>query len=289
MTKKQTVGRRVRFRRPEYTGSNRCLPCTVVNVALAAIGTGAVALVSVPAAVGVAVVALTVIYFRGYLVPGTPQLTRRYLPDWMLGVFGKAGTVERLSASDVDPGVVLVATGAVADSPVTDDVSLDPGFAARLHEQTVALRHGDEDTRRQAIATELDVPFEEVNVVPFGSGCSVFLRDELLGTWESPAALDTDLAAMDLLAARGGTWDRLDVSARSEVVGALRLFVETCPDCGGAIALGERTVESCCSSREVVATTCQDCGSRMLELNVGVDELVAGADGHNIGFSETSQ
>lgn len=279
MNEKSIVGRSVRFRRPEYTGSNRCLPCTALNIALAAVVAGAVALVSVPAAVPIAIVAVALIYFRGYLVPGTPALTKRYLPDRILARFGKAAVSERLEAGDIDPGVVLVATGALVDYPKAPDVSLDPAFAAELRERTVDLRRGDEDHRQQVIAAVLDVAFEDIDVVPSESSCSVFLGDEQLGTWESPAALDTDLAAMELLAERGSPWDRLDVSARSEVVGALRLFVETCPDCGGHVALGERTVESCCSSREVLATTCSDCGVRMLELTVGVDELVAGADG----------
>ncbi|MFC7196638.1 hypothetical protein ACFQL4_21660 [Halosimplex aquaticum] len=28
-----------RLRRPEYTGENRCLPCTILNVAIASVGT----------------------------------------------------------------------------------------------------------------------------------------------------------------------------------------------------------------------------------------------------------
>lgn len=279
MNKKPTVGHSVRFRRPEHTGSNRCLPCTVVNIALAAVVAGAVALVSVPVAVAIVTVAMALIYFRGYLVPGTPELTKRYLPDRILARFGKAAAPERLGAGDIDPGVVLVATGALVDSPEAPDVSLDPVFAAELRERTINLRRGDEDHRQQVIATVLNVPFEHIDVAPSESSCSVFFGDEWLGTWESPAALDTDLAAMELLAERGSPWDRLDVSARSEVVGALRLFVETCPDCRGHVSLGERTVESCCSSRKVLATTCSDCGVRMFELTIGVDELVAGADG----------
>ncbi len=88
-----------RLRRPEYTGENRCLPCTVVNAALAAlaatgVGSGlVVAGVSAAYAAGVAAGVLGVsavsIYLRGYLVPGTPALTKRYFPPWLLSLFGK--------------------------------------------------------------------------------------------------------------------------------------------------------------------------------------------------------
>ena len=77
-----------RFRRPEYTGENRCLPCTVVNLVFASVLSGAVATVSSPAAaVAVFVLSVALIAVRGYLVPGTPTLTARYLPDRVLARF----------------------------------------------------------------------------------------------------------------------------------------------------------------------------------------------------------
>lgn len=78
-----------RLRRPEYTGKNRCLPCTVLNVVIA------VALVIVvteitlsstglaaATVIGTALTAVSgaTIYLRGYLVPGTPRLTEAMLP-----------------------------------------------------------------------------------------------------------------------------------------------------------------------------------------------------------------
>lgn len=275
MNKKSIAGHPVRLRRPEYTGRNRCPLCTVVNLALAAVLTGVVALLSVPAGVVTAAIAVTLIYFRGYLVPGTPELTKRYLPGQILTAFGKR-TAKRLTTDDVDPGVVLVATGALVDSPESSDASLDPVFAANLAARTRELRRGDPEQRRREIALLFDVAVDDVAILPAGSGRAVLFADDRLGTWESPAALDTDLAAMALLSDRGDIWGRLDVKSRSEVVAALRLFVEICPDCGGVISLGEVTVESCCSSRGVVAATCEDCGVRMLELNLSADEL-AGA------------
>ncbi len=79
-----------RLRQPAYTGENRCLPCTVLNVVIGAIGAVALAAVvrsrvgiRVSIAVGAVAFAVTtaLIAVRGYLVPGTPQLTQTYLPD----------------------------------------------------------------------------------------------------------------------------------------------------------------------------------------------------------------
>lgn len=106
------------FREPEYTGENRCVPCTAINVALA------VALTAVSAALG-PIVALAVfvgsmasIYFRGYLVPGTPELTKRYLPDQVLALFGKAPDGPREGWEGGGPVTVTDETAAVTgDEP----------------------------------------------------------------------------------------------------------------------------------------------------------------------------
>lgn len=82
------------LRKPEYVGENRCLPCTVVNVAIAVVGSALLAARSrhrrgrllAGAVLGGS---LAAIYLRGYLVPGTPALTKRYLPDPVLAAFDK--------------------------------------------------------------------------------------------------------------------------------------------------------------------------------------------------------
>ncbi len=87
------------LRAAEHTGENRCVPCTVLNLAIAVAvgvlvaGGGRKRGIRAPAAIaaGVLTVALAtlVIVLRGYLVPGTPWLTRTFLPDSMLRRFGK--------------------------------------------------------------------------------------------------------------------------------------------------------------------------------------------------------
>src|SRR6056297_2842545 len=83
------VWKGVGLRRPEYTGSNRCLPCTAINFLLTGLIGGLIALRSRPVAALFVFLALASIAFRGYLIPGTPRLTKRYLPDWVLAWFGK--------------------------------------------------------------------------------------------------------------------------------------------------------------------------------------------------------
>jgi hypothetical protein len=77
-------------RQPRYTGENRCVPCTVVNVLLAVVlGTGLSVLLGPVVGFLALALGLAAIYLRGYLVPGTPELTKRYFPDWLLARFDK--------------------------------------------------------------------------------------------------------------------------------------------------------------------------------------------------------
>ncbi|MFC6726533.1 hypothetical protein ACFQE1_19625, partial [Halobium palmae] len=120
-----------RFRRPEYTGENRCLPCTVANTAIAGILTLVVGVLSPVLSVVVLGLSLGAIWLRGYLVPGTPELTKRYFPDWLLRQFEKGpesgvAAAPRVEidpdAPEVDPEAELLAVGAVAE--VDDDLRI---------------------------------------------------------------------------------------------------------------------------------------------------------------------
>jgi hypothetical protein len=258
-----------RIRRPEYTGANRCLPCTAVNLTIAAGLTGATALVSPLVAAGVAGLSLTSIYFRGYLIPGTPELTKRYLPPRVLAWFGKAPTVR---ATEIEPAVVLVEAGVLVDDPALDDATLDSQFRADWEARTAALL-ADDDSERRALAQLLDVSHEDLTVASHGTGLAAYLDGEWLGVWESPAAFFTDIAALELLADYLTDWARIGMDTRSELAGALRLFVETCPACGGTVSLGEQTVDSCCSTYEIVAVSCKNCSARLLELNASAERF----------------
>ncbi|WP_117363419.1 hypothetical protein [Natrarchaeobaculum sulfurireducens] len=74
---------------PEYTGENRCEACTVVNAIIAAVLGAIVARKSKFIAAITIGVSAVLIYLRGYLVPGTPTLTKRYLSPSLLRLFGK--------------------------------------------------------------------------------------------------------------------------------------------------------------------------------------------------------
>ncbi|MEZ3145308.1 hypothetical protein [Halobaculum sp. MBLA0143] len=260
------------LRHPQYTGDDRCLPCTVVNLAAVAVGGTVLATVSPTAALVAVLAGVAAIWLRGYVVPYTPTLTRRYLPERVLAWFGKAAASDRVTARAADRDGLLEAAGLLRPTPVGDDVRLDAGFAAAWLSGTRVALAGT-DGERTALSTALGVDRDALVVTTYDDGVVAHLDGVWLGTWESRAALFADTAAFDLLPEWLPEWDRLTPAARTETAASLRLFAEVCPACGGAVRLGTDTVPSCCSSRRVVAVSCVDCDTRMLEVRVAADSL----------------
>jgi hypothetical protein len=282
-----TQGPLARLRRPEYTGENRCVPCTLANTAIAlvlaaVVGYGWLALVgglAVAGSLGVAVllVSALAIWLRGYLVPGTPELTKRYFPDWLLARFDKAPEpASGLAGADgaeadspydgpVDPETLLLDGGVVEPCADVDDLCLADGFREAWRDRMSALREGEAE--REELAGQLDVDPESVTFEEHAEGAfTAFVDGAHVGQWESRAALLADLAAGRELPAWLPEWERLPTQVRSQLLGGLRIFLDTCPDCGGPVVAGQETVESCCRSYEVVAASCEACDSRLLEV-----------------------
>jgi len=257
-----TLGRAVveRVSQPEYTGANRCLPCTVLNVAIAVALTAVVAALATPiAGTAVLAVALAAIYLRGYLVPGTPELTKRYLPDRVLRWFGKAPALPE-PGETVDVEAYLLDAGVVVDPPAGADLELADRVAAEWRERIEAARTDPAAAAGDVLA--LDDPGVESR-----DGATVVTDGGLAAAdWPSQAALLADLGAVGVLAGRDPEWPTRDREEQGRILAGMRLFVERCPDCGATPELGEDTVESCCRRAQVYTYACPDCGARLLEI-----------------------
>ena len=280
-----------RLRQPEYTGDNRCLPCTVVNLVVAAALAGAVALLSLPAAAVVFGLSVLAIALRGYLVPGTPELTKRYLPERVLRLFGKhptAGTtlepeadadtagsvdvdpdelevfqqIERRREEGVDPSEFLQDVGAIELCADGEEFCLTDAFAERVtaHAEPRTVSEDDE-----AIATIFGVEPDEVT--PLSRAYPAVEVGIQVRKWPSTAALTTDLATDRALAETTDRWREVPPGQRREVLESLRGFHERCPLCGGPVALGEEVLESCCGTHQVKTVACEDCKQRLREFD----------------------
>ena len=270
-----------RFRQPEYTGVNRCLPCTIVNVAIAFVMSVLVALIAFPLGATVFVTSLLAIYLRGYLVPGTPTLTKRYLPDNILSLFDThpiaendeetRQTVESLEYERehaVDPEQFLLDIGAVGPCEHEDDLCLTDEFAGRLDSRTNA----DEDPIDYEEVTSLfDTDSDSLTVLD--RQYPAVKIDRRIRKWPSEAALLADLAADSALRAQTERWAAVPLTQRLGILKSLRSFYERCPRCSGEIYLHEETTESCCRTYEVIAIGCRECEQPLLEFNPSDLEL----------------
>jgi hypothetical protein len=268
------------FRQPEYTGANRCLLCTVVNMVIAvalgggvsgvAVATGAgTATQAVAAGVGVVCVSAVVVYLRGYLVPGTPTLTKRYLPASVLRLFEKepVGPPQFDGGEPtVDPGTVLTEVGAIEPCADREDRCLAEDFRTAWNDRIETVRGADVDG--EAMARRLDIPAEDCTIETAGDARILRQDSSFVGQWPSDAALVADAAA-DVLGERLDDWESFSPASRGQLLNGLRLFVTDCPTGEGGVEMGEETVESCCSTTEVVAVTCEETGERLFEQPVG--------------------
>ena len=269
-----TSGTLARFKQPEYTGENRCLPCTVVNTIIGAVlsvavGGGALQVAGPGAGVaaGVAVFAASLagIYFRGYLVPGTPELTKQYFPPWLLRAFGKEPEVNAQVSADteIDPETELIEVGALEPCKEGEDLCLTASFKEAWYDEIDRVTASD--ASRERLLALLGLEDAEVNFTEHGRAFQAFIDGTVVGRWESQAAFHADLGAAQTLSREYADWDALPVESRGQLLNGLRLFIDTCPDCGGVPSFETDTVESCCTTQEVAAVTCDNCDSRLFE------------------------
>ncbi|THE66616.1 hypothetical protein D8Y22_00330 [Salinadaptatus halalkaliphilus] len=303
------------LKQPEYTGENRCEPCTIVNVAIAVVAGSLVARRSRIGGVLAVGVSLALIYLRGYLVPGTPTLTKRYLPPAVLRWFGKDPDLETATGFD---GQELVAESAAestteeptvpqsetppdehaVDAPETeetpatdpepesapitdletyfldrdvlepcadrDDLCVTADFERAWFAEIDALEASDLDAPTAIEAFGFDVEAEEFSLEYREDAVLLVSKRGMAGRWPSRAAILADVAASRALETWVNDWETVDADTRGRICNALRMFLERCPT-GGDVEMGEEVVESCCSSHDVIAVTCEESGERLFE------------------------
>jgi hypothetical protein len=257
------------LRRPEYTGANRCLPCTIVNVGIAALLSVGVAAVSVGAGVAVAILSGAAISLRGYLVPGTPALTKRYIPERVHAWFDSEGHAAP-QVGDHDGETLLRQTGVVVEDETRADLVLDGGFETAVRDRIAAF---DGDDARDVLASRIGLDEASIDLEPRDDALIAWHGQQALGQWESRTAFLTDMAAAGELDARVEGWADRTLAQQSQTLGLLRLFFDRCPRCDGNVELGEDVVTSCCHSIDVVAATCTGCGDRLFEAPYDPDAI----------------
>lgn len=257
-----------RLRQPEYIGENRCTPCTAVNVAIAAAGSTLVTKLTSRRLGSTAFASsLGMIYLRGYLVPGTPTLTKRYFPERVLRWFDKDTTTPTTDETiEIDPERILLDGGAVEPCQDGTDLCLTADFQQAWRERIRTVRTHDLDEEQLTDALDISTFDNRITVEEQGGAFIAYTDDAVIGQWSSQAAVIADVAAATELKERISDWSDLAPAEVARVLMSLRIFIQQCPDCDGSIQVEQEVVESCCRSYDVVASACQDCDARLFEI-----------------------
>jgi hypothetical protein len=262
-----------RIRRAEYTGANRCWPCTITNGALVAAAVLALAVVrrrTLAAVVGA--IGLVSIGLRGYVVPYTP----RFAPQLVTAITpgpadeGESGSLSGVdvdaAAEDAEPAVTgedvltaLIEAGVVV--PNEEELRLDPGFRADWRAEMETLRDRDlDDLARLAdgqTASDVDVR------VGSSFGRSYLVLDAAEG---GLVTLRREIAVAELAAARVLEDVVDDPEIRRAAGRPLRSLLEICPLCAGPV---EITQAACCGEVTPIGSVpreklyCPDCNVRL--------------------------
>jgi hypothetical protein len=260
-----------RLRQPEHTGKNRCPPCTVVNLLIAVVIAGVVAILSPWVGIAAFVVFVGAIYFRGYLVPGTPRLTKQYLPARVLRLFGKQAVEDAFNSGSVAAGNTTARTAeideALAAADVVrrvgaDDIDLTPEFREEWRDRIRSVRErtlGEEDVREMVGADSVSRHGDQSFVVDGNRSVR----------WGSQAAFIADIATASILEERSEGWASFEWDRQRSVLLGLRLCLERCPSCDSAVETTDHRADPCCQKPHLMAqSVCGNCGAALADAAV---------------------
>lgn len=203
------------IRQPEYTGDDRCEPCTVLNLVIAVALGSLIARKSKLAGAIAVVVSVGLIYLRGYLIPGTPTLTKRYLPPTVLRWFGKE------TDPDVATGFSGIDTTASSPNGESETPTLTgespPGVSSTGTDSPAAAAPTNEG--QPAPTEDLETFFMEHDILePCADTDDLCLTDSFESAWfdEIELLTDEDVDAGDISDAIGIDGDHHELEVVSQ-------------------------------------------------------------------------
>jgi len=265
----------ISLRQPEYTGQNRCWACTAINCVMAVVLAAVLSALSValatppiPAVIGVVVLILSglAIWLRGYLIPGTSTMTKRYMPVWMLAWFDNAAdsrsgpSAAGPARSDSDTLEAQLVEAGILVYGSNDELRLSDRFTEAC-QQAIDTQQSSVDVTDVVEAIGYDPAAVEIE--RHDDAATAAINGTLLHKCPSTTAVQIDLASAAVLADWLATWDEMVAAERGQLLRGVRLFVDECP-------AGERTtlrpaIESCCGTGQVAGVVCEASGERLLE------------------------
>lgn len=262
---------------PQYTGENRCTPCTIVNLLMAVLF--AFGIEKINSIIGAVSFGLFVflISLRGYLLPGTPRLTERYLPSIILELFEKDAKSSKVSSSSnplasrrdsdesVDLTQILSSAEVIRPCEQSNDLCLNPKFHSDWQRRIDTIIDVEGKQRRE-LASIICADAEDLQFVETDDGLLVTANDSWRSIWPSRSALVADVAAEKLVRMRVDGWTNMSQQDRGTVLAGLRTFLDQCPQCAGELSMDiVRRSISCCQTQRYAVLECTACQARLIE------------------------
>ncbi|SIR62059.1 hypothetical protein [Natronorubrum thiooxidans] len=268
---------RERIRRREYTGENRCWPCTITNGVLVAIAVGGLSLLGRrTAAKAVAVVGTAVIALRGYVVPYTPRFAPALVAALPIDLFDHSrpvaatGSLSDSSIASAEASETAEPTGeAVLTTlleagvvvPEGDEIRLTDAARDDWRREMRTLREAKMATLARIADDQTDASVDARAERRWGRSVLVLERDGGV-----PVTLRRGVAVAELAAARS-LESRVESAPIRRAAGRpLRSLLEACPLCGDELTI---TQSSCCGETTPIGQTpseklvCPTCDERV--------------------------
>ncbi|AUX10394.1 hypothetical protein AArcSl_2779 [Halalkaliarchaeum desulfuricum] len=277
-----------RFRNPDYTGNNRCIPCTLLNLYVAALVGFTIALAQhqLVGATVFAVLALLV-YFRGYLVPGIPALTA--VPKIVLSRVRRSENRDETESESEGESEVKSREGSQTKAGSGTEEQESTSFVMELIAVDVLERQGEQldltrsahtdwwnrirtldqrDSVLEPLARQYGLDPDRASLDWVGESPVLSDDGRALEVWPSEAALVADVA-MELVLADRVDWHQFDRAERNLHLEMFRRFLEACPNCGTALqspsGSGHRADDAGTDRNAALSIECRDCGATILE------------------------
>lgn len=134
--------------------------------------------------------------------------------------------------------------GVIAES---DLLRLEPAFRTAWRDRIVEIR--DRNARLEELAARLAVDPGRLALAVTADGFEATCDRTRIGLWPSNAAFLAALAAIAVLDERSADWRELEANEQRVVLAALRLFLERCPNCDGAVVGADSEPPAAADSR----------------------------------------
>lgn len=256
------------LRRPEYTGPNRCWPCTVVNAAILLVVSVLVAIPAPMVGLLVLVVGAVAIGLRGYVIPYTPQFAPRIVAvvpgaDRVFPAHAAERNAGGIGDEDADGDAIVAALVDAAVLTGDEELGIDDAVAQAWNDEMRAIADHSTIELADAVAEASPNPVRTKTYERAGKEWIIVTDEDgsiQSETWLSRAVAITDVAAVRTLTDHG-----IDRQTAANAASPLRLFLTDCPDCGGELI--ETTTETCCGGPgpggPVNVLACRDCTQRL--------------------------